>query len=337
MKSSKYTRARDASFYLSKALCPQGRKAASEDAKTFKEDRRRIRELFSDSNLLGFGVTEKIADGASQPGEFCLTFYVRRKLPKSKVPSNLRIPKLHKIHTLGRSIRTDVQALGNMHVAHSGISAGGSVGHISGTAGTVTFVARDTATGKPRILGCSHVLARAGAAHAGDAIESPGYSGIGVAQTTVGYLTDKFLVIDPSVYNSIDAALATPAPGIDLSNNVPGVGPIAGILDPTQLPPEQLMALSVEKFGAQTGLNAGHITGMHTTLQIRFPELGDRVVWFTDLLTHDVTSEEGDSGAALLDSTTRKVLGMHIAGSGQSGCCTNIQPILCALGIQLAL
>jgi hypothetical protein len=82
-------------------------------------------------------------------------------------------------------------------------------------------------------------------------------------------------------------------------------------------------------------LQSGKITGVHVTLQIRFPELGDQVVTFTDLLTHDVVSQEGDSGAPIIEPTSMKALGMHIASAGPSGLCTNIQPVLNILQVGL--
>jgi hypothetical protein len=232
-------------------------------------------------------------------------------------------------------VQTDIHALGGMHVAHTGITSGSSIGHVSGTAGSVTFVGKDVTTDEQLILSCSHVLARGGAAQQGDAVESPAYSSNGNSPTTVAFLTNRFMVINPQIYNTIDAALARPIEGIVLSSMIPGIGDLAGVLDISQMTLESAINLPVVKFGAGTGLMRGRITGVHATLQIRFPELGDQIVWFTDLLTHDIPSKEGDSGAAVVDPTTRNIIGMHIAGTGQSGLCTNIQPVLDTLQIQL--
>ncbi len=331
---STYAKTRAAAVALRNALHPRRGVPKGKEAAGFREDRRRMRSLFSDSNLLGFGVTEKVVENKPLPGEFSITFYVRRKLPNIRLQRESSVPKRFSVHSLASAVQTDIRQVGAMHVAHAGISSGSSIGHISGTAGSVTFIAMDANSGDKLILSCSHVLARAGTAQPGDAIESPAYSGSGSPQT-VASLTSRFMVINPQTYNTIDAALAVPSDGIALANNVPGLGTIAGILDLTQTTDQSPINLPVAKFGASTNLQYGHITGMHVTLQIRFPELGDQVVWFTDLLTHDIPSEEGDSGAAVVEPTGMNVLGMHIASAGPSGLCTNIQPVLDTLKVVL--
>jgi hypothetical protein len=333
--SRKYLRARDAALFLRDALHPRSRPPRERGQADFKADRQRIRDLFTDPNLLGFAVAEKNVSGKSLANQFCLTFFVRRKLQESRLPGAARIPKRLTVRTLGTTIPTDVRELRQMHVAHNGIRAGSSIGHVSGTSGTITLITKDLSTGAPLILSCSHVLARGGYAQEGDAVESPASPNGTSLPNVIGHLTDRFMVIDPQKYNTFDAALAQPINGIDFTNDIPGVGTPSGVLDLNQLTPEEAMNLPVEKFGARTSLQSGKITGLHATLQIRFPELGDRVVWFTDLVTHDLESEQGDSGAALIASQTRQIVGMHIAGSGGSGCCTNIQPVLNMLQTQI--
>ena len=299
---STYVRTRDAVVALRNALRPHHRSPSGQRASGFGEDRRRIRSLFLDSNLLGFGVTEKVVQGKAVAGEFSVTFYVRRKLPSTRVKLESIIIKRLRVESLGASVHTDVQPLGGMHVAHATINSGSSIGHISGTAGSATLVAKDMSTQQPLILSCSHVLARAG--------------------------SDRFMVIDPQAYNTIDAALATPVDGIALLNNIPGLGNIAGALDLSQMADSSVINLRVSKFGASTALQSGQITGTHFTVQIRFPELGDKVVWFTDLLTHNIPSKEGDSGAAVVETNGMNVVAMHIAAAGTSGLCANIQAAL---------
>jgi V8-like Glu-specific endopeptidase len=63
---------------------------------------------------------------------------------------------------------------------------------------------------------------------------------------------------------------------------------------------------------------------------------GDPGVYFTELVEYDAPSEEGDSGAAVVDSTdAHNVVGMHIAGlAGSSNSLfTHIQYVLDAMGV----
>jgi hypothetical protein len=332
---STYTQTRDATLLLRDALQPRSRAPKGTEGSAFSEDRRQIRSFFSDPNVLGFGVTEKVVAGKPVAGQFSLTFHVRRKLPKNRLTMQSFIPKRLRLHSRGASVQTDIQQVGSMHVAHAGLTSGSSIGHVSGAAGTVTLIGKDSTTQEELILSCSHVLALCGAAQRGDEVESPAFASGGSSPEVVGQLTDRFMVINPSVFNTIDAALASPVDGTSLSNNIPGLGDIAGVLDLRQVPDQSAINLPVAKFGASTALKFGQITGVHFTLQIRFPEMGDQVVSFTDLLTHNIPAEEGDSGAAVVDSATLQVIGMHIAGTGQSGLCTNIQPVLDTLQIGL--
>lgn len=332
---SSYAKTRAAALALRNALHPRRRAPKGKTAVAFGEDRRKIRSLLSDPNVLGFGVTEKVVDGKSVAGEFSVTFYVRRKLRSDRLRRESIVPRRLRIHSLESAIQTDVQPLGGMHVAHAGVTSGSSIGHISGTAGSVSFIAADASSGEKLILSCSHVLARAGLAQAGDQIESPAFSQNGNPPQVVGSLTNRFMVIDPQTFNTLDAALAEPSAGIALLNNIPGLGTLVGIQDLTQTGGQSAINLSVSKFGAATSLQSGQITGMHATLQIRFPELGDQVVWFTDLITHSIPSTEGDSGAAVVEPTAMNVVAMHIASAGPSGLCTNIQPVLDMLQVGL--
>jgi hypothetical protein len=68
---------------------------------------------------------------------------------------------------------------------------------------------------------------------------------------------------------------------------------------------------------------------------IRFAALGDRVAWFTNVVTYEIEAEEGDSGAAVVKTDSNDIVGMHIAGSGSSCVFTPIQPTLSSLQIVL--
>jgi hypothetical protein len=328
--NNKYVRARDAAIVARKVFLPFGKRKVRK--LETKADQERFLGFFADPSFLGFAVAEKRVAGGIIPGVFCLTFFVRKKLPLSRLTGAARIPKRLRVHTLSTSVTTDVREQNEMFVAHRGSMSGLSIGHVSGTAGTLTFIARDLLTGTPLFLSCSHVLARGGIARPGDSIESPADPLGKTEPTVVGHLTSRFMAIDPTIYNTIDAALASPGESINWHAAIPVHLPLK-ILDLRNVAPEVLKEVKVGKHGASTGFQSGTITGNHATVPIRFPELGDRVAWFTDLVLHDILSQQGDSGAAVLIND-RDVVGMHIAGNGSSGCFTHIQPVLTVLEIE---
>lgn len=337
--SKTYIALRQAELNLRRILFPRGRSHKNaQSRRNFEADRKKLAGLLSDPNSLGFAVSEKRANDKRVQGVFCLTFFVRHKRPKSRLRSGTKVPKRLRLATTGSSVLTDVVELERMHVAHASLAPGASIGHIVGAAeavGTVTLIAKDKKTAEPLILGCSHVLAEGGNAQQGDPVESPPNPSQDPGPNVVGHLTDRFMVINPAVLNRIDAALAEPVPGIRLSDQIPQIGQITGVLDLNQLGPNEIMSLPVMKFGAETGLTSGKVTGFPATVPIRFPILGDRVIWFTDVATYDAAAAEGDSGAPVAHFETKQLVGMHIAGSSTSSVLVPMKPILETLQIQL--
>ncbi len=337
--NQKYSRARDASMALRTILFGRGRRPRGDrERRRIQADRERLHAVLADPNFLGFAVSEKIVNRNRVPNLFCLTFFVRHKLPESRLRGGARIPKRLELQSAQMRVLTDVQELGRMHVAHGSVGPGSLIGHMAGTAetvGTVTLIVKDRKDGAPLIMGCSHVLAQAGNAQKGDPVESPPDPSGEPGPNVVGHLTERFMVIDPRVLNKIDAALAEPITGVPLSSDIPEIGSPAGVLDLDQMSPSDVMGMSVQKFGAQTQLTKGQITGLHATVKIRFPVLGDRVVLFTDLVTYEIEAEEGDSGAVVVQSEKRQIVGMHIAGGGGQCVFTPIQPVLDTLQIDL--
>ena len=316
MKDNNYTRARDAAFALNRFGKRNARPRRGERKSHFEKDSRTARSLFTDRNVIGFGVGPKITEGKRDPSQFCLVFFVRRKLPKSRLRHLVGIPRHLVLNTTGLRVQTDVQEWGRPPVAHSSLSSGASIGDLAGNSGTMTLAVQDTSEGTPLILSCSHVLAACGNGQAGDEIESPANPSIDPGPNVVGQLL-RFTVIDPqSVNNAVDAAVANPLDGIDISNGIPGIGTPAGIRDLTLEGESQINQLEVQRVGAATGLQTGTIRNLHVSTRITYHQLpGDPSVYFVDLVQYDALSEEGDSGAAVVDTTDEhRVVGMHIAG-----------------------
>jgi hypothetical protein len=311
--SEKYSRARDVVWALNRFVKPTIRRRRGERKGHFVEDRRKALSLLDDPNILGFGVGPKRSRG-KEVDELSLVFFVKRKLPKMRLRYHAEIPNRFLLRTKEIRIQTDVQEWGGTPVAHSAVSAGASIGDVSGNAGTMTLAVQDVASGSPLLLGCSHVIALCGNAQVGDEVESPAAS---ARPRIVGRLL-RFARVDPKVLtNHIDAAVAEPVAGVTFDNSIPGIGALAGIRDLTLEAESAVRGLPVRRFGISTELQTGAIRNLHITTRIIYDQLpGDPSVRFVELVQYDAPAAGGDSGAAVVDdSEDPRVVGMHIAGT----------------------
>jgi hypothetical protein len=336
MKDTKYNRARDAASSLDRFRRPAVRPRRGERKSYFERDCQTARMLWNDPNILGFGVGPKISQGGRS--DFCLVFFVRKKLPKRRLRDLATIPQHLALDCLGLRVRTDVQEWGGPPIAHGPLPSSASIGDRAGNSGTMTLAVRDSSTGDPLILGCSHVLARCGAGQPGDPVESPADPRSDPRLNVVGRLV-RFTEIDRrSSDNEVDAAVATPDGGVHLLNDIPRIGSVSGIRDLT-LEGDSVQGLKVQKFGAVTGFTTGRITNLHVSTSIVYHQMsGDPSVDFIELVEYDTVSKEGDSGAAVLDRMNPpSVVGMHIAGrsDGTASLFTHIQFVFDAMQVNI--
>ncbi len=337
MTNSKYSSAHDATIALNRLRKPSVRLRTGEKKHHVERDRALVRGLWHDPNILGFGVGPK-APKEEGDSEICLAFFVRRKLAKSRLRDLKIIPKYMALNTLGTRVMTDVQEWGGLPVSHGSVSAGASVGDLSGNSGTMTLAVTDNSTGNPMILSCSHVLARCGLGQAGDQVESPADPSSDPRLNVVGKLV-RFTEIDPhATDNEVDAAVAKPNSGVNLSNNIPTIGSPSSIRDLTQ-EGDSAVGIQVQKFGAITGNQTGLIRNIHVSTSIVYRQLsGDPSVDFVELVQYDGVSQEGDSGAPVLDTAdSPNLVGLHIAGSsdGTASLFTHIRFVFDALKVSL--
>lgn len=335
--TTNYNHAREATVALNRLRRPSVRLRTSEKKQHLERDRILARGLWGDPNILGFGVGPKIPKEEGE-SDTCLVFFVRRKLAKSRLRDLMSVPKYLSFNTLGTRVMTDVQEWGGLPVSHGTVSAGASVGDLSGNSGTMTLAVTDNATGNLMILSCSHVLARCGLGRAGDQVESPADPTSDPRLNVVGKLV-RFTEIDPHrTDNEVDAAVAKPNNGVNLSNNIPTVGTISSIRDLTQ-EDDSAVGVQVQKFGVITGNQTGLIRNIHVSTSIVYHQLsGDPSVDFVELVQYDGVSQEGDSGAPVLDTAdSPNVVGLHIAGSsgGTTSLFTHIQFVFDALKVTL--
>lgn len=146
--------------------------------------------LLAFSNVIGVGIGHKEQQGIDL-GEPCITFFVRKKLPRSLLRAeDLIPPKIEGIITdvvetgdLVADIENETFSVDKMRYKRNAkkrpAQPGLSIGHYQVTAGTFGAVVYDEQTNEPLILSNNHVLANAtngkdGLSKIGDPILQPG-------------------------------------------------------------------------------------------------------------------------------------------------------------------
>ena len=291
------------------------RRGTSRLTKSKNRDRRATVHLGWADHIRGFGVGQKRTGGNAVEDSPCITFYVRRKFPKNRLPKRLRIPESLYLATIGKKFLTDVIELKGPIIAHSAgnIQPGNDVAHEYGEPGTLGLLVR--MSGLQGVLGasCSHVLARSGVAvKVGDVVEHPPLFG----QTTNGFgaLTKYFTRLNTSDSFTEDFALALVS--------VPYVTALAtnGVI---------VTAIADSRPGFSAGLPTA-IQGIHsadrpgkvinpswTGSVANVPFVGE--VQFENLVPYETPCMAGDSGSVVLQKDTQTALGLHVAGSTGDG------------------
>ena len=173
MISATYGNARDTVASLNRFIKGSVRRRKSEPRSHFDRDRQTARSIFCDANIFGFGIGTKVTNEKRIGSELSLVFFVRKKLPLSRLTHGAILPDRFALQTLGRKVQTDVLEWDGSPVAHARVSAGASIGDTGGNAGTMTLAVTDSRNGEQLMLGCSHVLACCGERSVGDPVESP--------------------------------------------------------------------------------------------------------------------------------------------------------------------
>jgi hypothetical protein len=317
MNTAGYAQAKTAVHSLNRFVNHHVRARKGETQSDFLTDRQTARSLLICPNILGFGVGPKVISGKRDHSAYCVVMFVRKKLPKSRLRDLMAVPTYISMNTSGLQIQTDVQEWGGPPVAHGALFAGASIGDVAGHSGTMTLAVQDNSDNTSLILSCSHVLARCGMGNVGDEIESPSNPALDPGPNVVASLL-RFTRIDSgSLTNAVDAAVAIPGNGIDLSNMIAGIGTPCGIRDLTLEGEAAINNVNVQRVGIITGLQIGTIRNIHVSTRITYPQLpADPSIQFVDLVQYEASSQAGDSGAAVLDTTAdNNVVGMHIAGT----------------------
>lgn len=281
----------------------------------------RVRSIFEDPNIVGIGITEKISE-KKKTGELSLCFYVVKKIPKSKMKSGNMVPPV--LAVAGRTaVFTDVQQIGKIlpqiKKQKSPLASGFSVGNLvdTGTLGAIVKKGKQLF-----VLSNSHVLAKSGKGKIGDEIIFPGEADNGGNNQIIGKLS-KISKFKPGAdfINTIDAALAA----IDKEFHDDIDFSIRGASNPFKTA-EPLRGMKIVTRGRTSGDTEGEVEDVHFRFVTSYPGVGQ--VGFLEQVKCTRYSKPGDSGAIIVDKESKKIVGLHFAGSGDGSIFTPISTVM---------
>ncbi|MES2732739.1 MAG: hypothetical protein V4714_13365 [Bacteroidota bacterium] len=314
-------------------------------------------------NVVGVGIDEKYINGVPS-GVNAVKFLVRTKMEPSSLSRKEKIPA-----TID-GIPTDVEEVGLILPFASGGGAaaepskatakpnpktkirpaqpGGSIGFREPNdqfimAGTFGALVRDT-SGELYVLSNNHVIAFESGVEAdgtrrvglspGSPIFQPGLlDGGNLSTDRIAELSRWVDLRADRNDNRVDAAIARVLEPNTVSRNILFIGAPTGVKAAAK-------DMTVHKFGRTTSYRAGRISSVLFDLTIPY-ELGNVV--FTDQiairgLNRKRFSDSGDSGSAILERSTNKVVGLLFAGAtnGSLTFANHIGDVLSQLHVQLA-
>jgi len=254
-------------------------------------------------NLVGIGVSEKRT--SRRPcGIAAVTFYVERKLPKSRLTRRLMLPGAI------AGMTCDVVACGKVRPAVAGspsdpldpLIPGAQVQVTGSKAGTLGAFVRDAAGDICLISNC-HVLS--------PDLASPSQ---GVHQPAIGYggsrqvaTVKKVVPISASDSNLVDVGLAKLDSGVQYQSAIPGVGSINGTGLPSRSEP-------VAKYGQATLETFGQFDSIDADIVVPFDFM---TATFANVYAFRPSSfaDEGDSGSIVVEKRTGTAVGLLFATS----------------------
>ena len=125
--------------------------------------------------------------------------------------------------------------------------------------------------------------------------------------------------------NLVDCAIGRPLNPEDVSDEILGIGKIAGTEEAT-------LGMSIKKSGRTTGLTNGTIEQIDVTARVSYGP--NKIALFSDQLLAGAMSQGGDSGSAVLNEGNNLV-GLLFAGSDSTTIINRIQNVFSALNVTL--
>lgn len=292
--------------------------------------KQKLNTLLQQKNIIGVGISEKISK-RKKTGKIGMTFYVEKKIDISELPEDALIPKVFMLPSGSRKdIITDVIEIGKMVPQAKSttikLQPGYSICHNKSGLGTIGAVVTD---GKQNyLLSNCHVLALNGTAKKGDSIIQPqsdaDTTGPDVAQLRM------FNTFTPGegFTNDVDCAIALPNKEFLAALNPAIKGTITpqGVIQPKR-------GMQVFKVGASTGKTRSEILDADFIVKVEYADIGE--VRFVNQILCKRFTDEGDSGALVVDAKTGKAIGLHFAGGAKGSVCNPIQKVLDSMKVKL--
>ena len=283
---------------------------------------KRVRSVFDDPNIIGAGIADKLTEKKTTD-TMSLVFYVRKKLPKSKIDPNLMVPPV--IAGAGdRAVFTDVFEMGEVrpqvNKTRRPLKSGFSVGLRDVATGTLGAIVKRA--DNFYILSNAHVLASSGLGKKGDHIVYPGTDDGG--KTTDEVATLRFFKpfkAGGSFVNTYDAALAQVGSQHldDIDWKILAATTPLRIADPVR-------GMKVIKRGRTSGDTESVVRDIDFRIQVQYDGLG--VIGFTGQVRCDTYTRPGDSGSIVVAKDSGAIVGLHFAGSPSGSVFTPIRTVM---------
>ena len=317
-------------------------------------------------NIVGVGIDEKYVEGVPT-GVAAIKFLVRSKIPASALTAKIKLPtsidglptdveEVGLIVPLSKAVNstkktkgtaTSAAAMPNPRLKHRPAHPGSSVGFREPNdefimAGTFGALVKD-AKGKTYILSNNHVLAfengidangtKREALPAGSPIYQPGFLDNGDVDTdAIAELTRWVDLRADKNDNLVDGAIARLTKANLADKNIHFIGPPTG----SKMAEKDMI---VHKFGRTTSYRAGRVSSVFFDVTVPY-EVGD-VVFVDQIAIRGRNgkrfSDSGDSGSAILERSSNKVVGLLFAGAtnGSLTFCNHISDGLKQLKVRL--
>jgi hypothetical protein len=279
-------------------------------------------------NIQGVGVGFKTVSG-QHTGDLVVKVYVMEKAPAAQVHADFFIP------ASVNGYATDVEAVGEITAFvykaryPRPVPCGVSCGHLKVTAGTIGCLVVLN-NGRLCILSNNHVLANQNNARVGDPIIQPGaYDGGRMPGDRIALL-ERFVPINFSGANVVDAAAAFTARTLVKPQHVT-----------YRMNPKPLAAslgLTVAKNGRTTQSTLGVITGVGVN-GVRVGYSGGRIAVFNNqIIIQGIGGKQfsagGDSGSVIVSARSCQPVGLLFAGSNTHTIANLIGNVISQLGIR---
>jgi endonuclease G len=196
------------------------------------------------------------------------------------------------------------------------------------TFGSLGGLVIDRAAGAEMILSNWHVLVARWGARPGQRIFQPGRGDGGTAADTVAVLARDAMPVN------LDAAVARLNGSRKLINEQLHLGPVTGV-------GQAQLGMEVVKSGRKTGITFGRVTAIEGTARMPYDGMERiirNVVTIEPRSPYEEVSAGGDSGSWWLEAKTRRVVGLHFAGSNspERALAHDMASVLEALNVEIA-